>query len=163
MEQEGCSVSFNPWPPLSSGRFHGLIRGDLKNLVFLSVSRSFSRKIHEPKDLRMRHFLSLALEALIALFSLPWFQLLTRRKASRFSLPTALHVISVSATLLMVNARSNRMISRLISQLQRRPSKGHRLPGDQWQTACRVRSQLSADDIVDVAAYVESQSINGWA
>ena len=69
MEQEGCSVSFNPWPPLSSGRFHGLIRGDLKNLVFLSVSRSFSRKIHEPKDLRMRHFLSLALAALIALFS----------------------------------------------------------------------------------------------
>ena len=136
MEQEGCSVSFNPWPPLSSGRFHGLIRGDLKNLVFLSVSRSFSRKIHEPKDLRMRHFLSLALAALIG-------------GGNVVNGQRTLHQDDLKAYLANYNEGHQKAIAYQVTN------------GKNGMPA--FGAKLSADDIVDVAAYVESQSINGWA
>ena len=165
MEQEGCSVSFNPWPPLSSGRFHGLIRGDLKNLVFLSVSRSFSRKIHEPKDLRMRHFLSLALAALIALFS-----------PSMVSAADAAHgeqIFSANCAACHIGGGNVVNGQRTLQQDDLKAYLANYNEGHQKAIAYQVTNgkngmpafgaKLGADDIADVAAYVESQSINGWS
>ena len=88
-----------------------------ENLVLLPYSWSLNPKLHESNDLSMRHILSLALAALIALFALSVVaaadvahgeQVFTANCA-------ACHMGGGNVVNGTVSARSNRTISRLIS------------------------------------------------
>ena len=121
--------------------------------------------IHESNDLRMRNFFSLALAALIALFS----------PSMVFAADAAHGAQIFSANCAACHAGGGNVVNgqRTLQQDDLKAYLANYNEGHEDAIAYQVTNgkngmpafgaNLGADDIADVAAYVESQSINGWA
>lgn len=121
--------------------------------------------MHESKDLRMRHFLSLALAALIALFS----------PSVVFAADAAHGEQIFSANCAACHMGGGNVVNgqRTLQQDDLKAYLTNYNEGHEEAIAYQVTNgkngmpafggKLGPDDIADVAAYVESQSINGWA
>ena len=119
----------------------------------------------ESKDLRMRHFLSLALAALIALVA--------PSMASAADSAHGAQIFSANCAACHIGGGNVVNGQRTLQQDDLKAYLANYNEGHEEAIAYQVTNgknampafggKLGADDIADVAAYVESQSINGWA
>ena len=154
-----------PGPLFSSGRCHGLKAGCLKNLVRFGECSSDYQIMHESKDLRMRHFFSLALAALIALVA--------PSMASASDSAHGEQIFSANCAACHIGGGNVVNGQRTLQQDDLKAYLANYNEGHEEAIAYQVTNgkngmpafgaKLGADDIADVAAYVESKSISGWS
>ena len=130
-----------------------------------SIAGALKSKFRESKHLSMRHLLSLALAVLIALFS--------PSMVSAADVPHGAQVFSSNCAACHIGGGNVVNGQRTLQQDDLKAYLANYNDGHEEAIAYQVTNgkngmpafgpKLSDADIADVAAYVESQSVNGWS